>query len=330
MDYKTLLQNLKIGKIAPIYFFHGEEKYAIDEAVKQVIQYSVSPEVKDFNLDIFYGNDIDSRKVLDIVAAYPMMSDRRTIVIKEFHKVAINHLKNMAQYAESPIASSCLVLVATASNLKGKSYDTIKKNAVSLEFRPLYDDQIGPWIKQYVSKMGKDISVQAIQMLQACVGNSLLNLVNELDKVFLNIDDRKNIELKDVQAVVGITKEFNIFNLINSIGFRDLKNSMLIINHLLDRGESPAGIIVRLTNFFSTLLKFSENQIKRLSDKDLAKTVGINYYFLKDYKIQAKNYSAAHIEKAFALLLEADLHIKTGYQTPKFVIELLIYKLINL
>lgn len=330
MDYKTLVNNLKKGEIAPVYFFYGEEKYTIDQVTLRVIDATVKLEVKDFNLDVFYANESDIRKIFDVATSYPMMADRRTVVVKEIQKFTASNLNNLAKYTESPAPTTCLVLVASISNLRGKAYNLLKKNAVSMEFRPLYDNQAHSWIKRYVKEQGKDISEQAIQILQAYVGNSLLNLVNELEKIFLNIENSKRIEVEDVQSVVGFSKEFNIFNLLNAIGQRNLRSALLIVNRLLEHGESPTAMVIRLTDYFSTLLKFLEPQNSRKSDNELAKIAGVNFYFIKDYKAQARNFTIKQMEKAFALLLEADLNLKTSYQTPTIIMELLVYRLIRL
>lgn len=329
MDYKTFVNNLKKGDIAPVYFFYGEEKYIIDEAVIQVIEATVKVEVKDFNLDIFYGRDVDSKRILDIAKSYPMMADRRTVIVKEIQKLSTHHLDNLAKYAESPTPTTCLVLIAGMSNLKAKAYALLKQKATAIEFRPLYDNQVPSWVNRYVKEHGKEIAEDAIQVLQGYVGNSLLNIVNELEKVFLNIGDRKRIESTDVQSVVGFSKEFNVFNLIDVIGKRDLRRALIIIDRLLEHGESPSGIIIRLTNYFSTLLKFLDPQNYRKSDGELAQIAKVNFYFVKDYKAQSRNFTLNQIEKAFKFLIEADFNLKTSYQTPTIVMELLIYKLLK-
>jgi len=330
MDYRTLVNNLNKGKIAPVYFFYGEEKYAIDEATAKVINTTVQDEVKDFNFDIFYASETDSGKILDAAASYPMMAERRTIVVKEIQKLSTTNLSALAKYAESPTPTTCLVLTASKGNLQGKAYTSLKSKTAALEFRPLYDNQVAGWIKQYVEGRGKMISAQATHLLHGYVGNSLLNLANELEKVFLNLEDREQIEAADIQSVVGFSKEFNIFHLLNSVGLRNLKKTLLIVDKLLEHGESPPGIIVRLTNHFATLLKFVELQKQRKSDRELAQVAGVHPYFVKEYKAQARNFTSKQIEKAFTLLIEADGNLKVSYQTPKIIVELLVYKLIKL
>lgn len=324
MEYSVLLECLKKKEIAPVYFFYGDEKYLLDQATNSVIEASVVPEVKDFNFDVFYGSDVDVGKVLDIASSFPMMAQRRTVVIKEVQNLSAAHIRNLAKYAESPVPSTCLILVASTGQVKGEAYNALKKSSVSIEFKLLYENQVPAWVKQYVKNKGKDITLPAIQLLQAHVGNSLLNIANELEKIFLNLNGRNHIEETDVQFVVGFSREYTIFHLINAVGERRLKDSIQIVNQLLEYGESAPGIIVRLMNYFSTLLKFIEYLKKGKSDRELAQVAGVNFYFVKDYKMQSANFTAQQVESAFAALSEADLNLKTSFQTPQLVMDILV------
>jgi len=330
MDYKTLVKELKKGNISPVYFFYGDEKYSIEQATQHVIDATVQQDVKDFNFDLFYAGETDTAKILDVAKSYPMMAPKRTVVIKEIQKFSASHLDVLAKYSGSPTPTTCMVLVASKGGMKGKSYETLKKNTVSLEFRQLYDDKVEVWIKHFIEEQNMEITQPAIQLLYGYVGNSQLNIVNELEKVFLNLGNRKRIDVDDVQSVVGFSKEFNVFDLLNAVGDRNLSRSLFILDKLLEHGEKAVSIIIRLTNYFSTILKCIEMQNLRKSDKEIMQAAAINYYFLQKYKNQARNFTVSQVEQIFKLLLEADLHVKISYQTHKLILELLIYKIVKL
>jgi DNA polymerase III subunit delta len=250
-------------------------------------------------------------------------------VVKEVQKLPTNSLNALAGYTASPVKTTCLVLAASGSGFKTTAYNTLKEKSISVEFKPLYDNQVPKWITEYVQQLGKDISPEATQLLHGFVGNSLLNLTNELEKIFLNLYERKRIEATDVQFVVGVDKEYNIFQLQSAVGNRRLDESLTILNRLLEHGEQPTGMVVRLTNYFTTLVKVIELRRRRKADNEIAKEAGVHFYFLNEYKQQAQNYNLQKIEKIFSLLLAADTHLKTGYQTPKLIMELLIYQIIQ-
>jgi DNA polymerase-3 subunit delta len=167
-------------------------------------------------------------------------------------------------------------------------------------------------------------------LLQAQVGNSLLDLVNELEKVQINIHPRMKITLEDVQNVTSISKQFNIFELCNAIGEKNFPQAIAIVNKLLEQGESPTGMIIQMMRHFLNLMKINEN-IRRgnRAINELMKVTGLTYYFVNDMMKQSGNFTSEQYRGSFNFLAEADLHLKTGYQKPGMVMELLLYKLIK-
>jgi len=329
MNIQKLKTDIEKGKIAPVYFFYGDEKYLIDEATRFVIENSVSPEVRDFNLDIFYGNEVDISRVIDIAKSFPMMAERRTIAVKEAQKISAKDLGNLADYAHAPVKSTCLVIAASTGQIRGKAFSALKKDAVSIAFKKLYDNQVPAWIKEYVSDNNYSISDAAARKLHAHTGNSILKLVNELEKVFLNLGERKDITESDIQMVVGFNRNYTIFNLYDAVGERNINESLTIINHLIEHGEIPTTIIIRLTGYFSILLKILFLQRSGQNDADIAKLTGVHPYFVRNYKRQASNYTLSKIEKVFAYLLEADRNLKSSYQKSDLIMDLLIYRIIS-
>ncbi|MEE4312549.1 MAG: DNA polymerase III subunit delta [candidate division KSB1 bacterium] len=330
MRYNEFIKHLQKGDIAPVYFFHGEEEFLIEEATQRIMEAVIQPDVREFNCDIFYGAETESLKVINIAKSFPMMAEKRLIVVKEVQKLSPAQLNHFAVYSENPVSSTCLILVAPTGQLRGKVYSKLKDNAVAVEFRPLYDNQVPLWVKQYVKSRGAEITDNAIIALQAFVGNKLLNIVNELTKIFLNLGERKQIDEDDVQFVVGFSKEYTIYHLLNAIGNKSLEESLLIMKRLLGFGEKPSGMIVRISNHFISLQKTMGMLNRRSSDTELARVTGVHPFFVKDLKSQVRNFSANQLEHAFALLMDADLNLKTSYQSNEMVMTLLVYHLVRL
>ncbi|MBN2008413.1 DNA polymerase III subunit delta [candidate division KSB1 bacterium] len=329
MTEQSIINDISKGKIAPVYLLHGEEKFSLDEVAAKIIDACIDESVKDFNFDIFYGSESDSGKILDVAKSYPMMAQRRTVVVKEANKLAAAHLGYLAAYAESPVKTTCLILIFPVSGSKGKAFAALKKNAVECEFKQLYDSQVPDWINEYVTQLGREINAQAVYYLHGFVGNSKLNIVNELEKVFLNIGDRKKIELNDVQEIVGFSRGYNVFHLQDAIGEKNLSKALLIIDELLEHGENTMTIIIRLANHFSNLLKLNELLRQRKSDKEIQQLTGLNFYFLKNIKSQATRFNRQKIMRNFQLLEEADYQLKTSAQPVNHVMQLLVYQLIR-
>jgi len=329
MDLIKLTLDIKKGVIAPVYFFYGDEKYFIDQAAQIVMERVISPDVKDFNLDIFYGNEVDMVRVIDIARSFPMMAERRVIAIKEAQKLSTRDLDILANYVGTPIQSTCLIVTASTGQVRGKAFNSLKKSAVSIEFKQLYDSQVPSWIVDHVKQRGYTIDTNAARKLHAHTGNSVLNLVNELEKIFLNTGTRTEISEDDIQMVVGINRNFTIFNLFDAIGDRKLDESLSIIDNLLEQGEYPTSIVIRLTGYFSTMLKIIFFEREQMSDADIGSATGVHPFFVKNFKKQAANYSKEQIERVFSHLLEADKNLKISYQTPELIMDLLTYHIVT-
>lgn len=330
ITYSKAIDQLKKGDLAPVYFIYGEEKYLHDELIDRIIDTSLDSEAKDFNLDIFYASETSTDKIINVSRSFPMMTQRRVVVVKDIQQLKPTDLKHLADYVNRPSKSSCLILSLPARKKAGKWFTVIFNNALSIDCRKLYDNEVPAWVESYVQSKNLAIAKDAIQLLQAQVGNSLLDLVNELEKIQINIHPRLKITLEDVQSVTSISKQFNIFELCNAVGEKNFPRAITILNKLLAQGESPTGMIIQLMRHFVNLMKINENiQRGNRSISELMKVTGLTYYFVNDMMKQAKNFSAGQYRNSFTYLTEADLHLKTGYQKPGLVMELLLYKLIK-
>jgi DNA polymerase-3 subunit delta len=330
LTYTKAVDQLKKGDLSPVYFIYGEEKYLHDELINLIIDSSLDSGEKDFNLDIFYANETSAEKIINVSRSFPMMAQRRVVVVKDVQQLKATDLKHLADYVNRPSKSSCLILSLPERKKAGKWFTVIFNNALSIDCRKLYDNEVPAWLEGYLQSKKFAIAKEAIRLLQAQVGNSLLDLVNELEKIQINIHPRLKITLEDVQSVTSISKQFNIFELCNAVGEKKFPRAITILNKLLDQGESPTGMIIQLMRHFVNLMKISEN-IRRgnQSTSELMKVTGLTYYFVNDMMKQSRNFLAGQYRNSFSYLAEADSHLKTGYQKPGLVMELLLYKLIK-
>ncbi len=330
ITYRKAIDQLKKGDLSPVYLIYGEEKYLHDELIDRIIDISLDSGTRDFNLDIFYASETTADKIINVASSFPMMTQHRVVVVKDIQQLKTNDLKHLADYVSRPSKSSCLVLSLPERKKSGKWFGVIFNNALSIDCRKLYDNEVPAWVESYLQSKKLEIEKEAVQLLQAQVGNSLLDLVNELEKVQINIHPRMKITLEDVQNVTSISKQFNIFELCNAIGEKNFPQAIAIVNKLLEQGESPTGMIIQLMRHFVNLMKINEN-IRRgnRAINELMKVTGLTYYFVNDMMKQSRNFTSEQYRGSFNFLAEADLHLKTGYQKPDMVMELLLYKLIK-
>lgn len=325
-----VIDQLKKGEIAPVYVLFGEEKFLQDDLVLRITQACLDGAPRDFNCDIFYGGEVSADKIISIARSFPMMAQRRVVVVREMQQLKASDLKYLSDYVNHPSQSSCLIFTLPEKNTSGKWLNAILEKAVAVDCRRLYDNEVPSWIESYVRSKKLSIEPDAVHLLQAQVGNSLLDLVNELLKIEINIYPRTTITLADVQTVTCISKHYNIFDLCNAVGRKYLAQSLGILNNLLDQGESPTGMLIQLTKHFVNLMKIKENMQRGIrSPNELARVVGLSSYFVADMIKQTNNFSIEQFRNSFRQLAEADLHLKTSYQRPELVMELLIYRLIK-
>ncbi len=331
MTYAEFQKTISSRKFAPIYLFYGEEDFLIDECVQAIIEKTLDPGMKGFNLDVVYGSKAEAKDVIAHAASFPMMSERRVVVVKEFEKLVGSETGKeiITNYINKPLESTCFVLVSLEPDFRKKPFTDLKKKAELVECKPLWDNEVPSWIANRIHKLGKDANPEACRLLHAYVGNSLRSLQNEIEKLFIFVGEKKQIIPEDVTTIVGATKGYTIFELQNAIGRKDAKEAVKILEKMLEGGQSPQMIIVMLTRFFNQLWKLTDVKSKRMGDADIAKEIGVSPYFLKQYLEFSSRFTLDQIERNFKALLDADTVMKTTSRDSHLVLDLLIIALIS-
>lgn len=325
-DVERFVASFKKKEFAPIYFFCGEESFLIDEVTDAVIEYAVDPSMKEFNFDLIHGNEIDGKKIVSLASSYPMMAERRVVIIKEFDRV--NGKEVLEAYAEKPSVSTVLILTASTADFRKKPYSSFKKLGFVHEASALRDYETTSWIELRVKKLKRSIEPAAVQLLYSYVGNSLRELTNEMEKLILTIGDKSMITVKDVEHVVGVSREFSSFELANKIAEKNIIKSIEIADRLISSGESPVGIIAVLTLHFIKLWKLQDGVRNGRSEAELAQIASTHPFYLKSYLAQAKNFKPQEIENVFVLLADADLAAKSSGD-PKLIMTKTIAEIIS-
>ena len=318
------------GQIEPVYFFYGQEDFLIKRYISEIQTKVLDPADKDFNFDLFFGNESDGAQIVNAATSYPMMAEKRMVIVKEVQLLSTKSLELLENYVSKPLPTTCLVLVADKAPPKRSPLEKIRKSSVSIELKPLYDSQVPDWIRGYLKESNLTITDEALRLLHANTGNSLRTISSEIEKIKLNMGDRNRIELSDVEMVVGTSKQYNVFELCDAVGSRNLKSSLHILDRMIQLGEQPVGILNMLSRHFMILAKIKDLKARRTHDKEIAQKLRIHPYFLGNYVLQANKYNKQQLGRAFELLLSADENLKSSYQKPKMILELLLFKLHSL
>jgi DNA polymerase III subunit delta len=310
-----LIGELKKKIYKPIYILTGDESYYIDEISNFIADNILSDAEKAFNQSILYGKDVDIKTIIETSRRFPMMANHQVVIIKEAQN--IKKLEELEVYVKNPQKSTILVICNKLSS-GGKPTEKVKKlfNLVSkigtvFESKRIYESKVPQWIASYLAQKAITISPQSAELLKDYLGNDLSKVVNELDKLIITLPaGTKKITTEHIEHNIGISKDFNRFELTNAIGMRDI----LKVNRIADYfAKNPGANPFLLTSsslyqFFNKV--FTYHFLPDKTERNAAVKLGVNPYFVSDYIKAAKIYNPKKCVQIFALLREYDLRSK--------------------
>lgn len=307
MSVEKILSDWKKGNFKPIYWLEGEEPYFIDQIMEYAEHKILAESETGFNLTVFYGRDADWAAVVNSCRRYPMFAERQVVLLKE-----AQHMKDIDKiegYIENPLSSTVFVVSYKDKKVDGRSKlsKTLKQKGELLTTKKIYDNQLPDWANQMVQQHGLTINQRALLLLVDHIGNDLSRLQNEIEKLVLNLGVRKNITEDDIENYIGISKEFNVFEMQDAIAKKDFSKAICIIQYFeANPKAAPIQMVLpALYNFFSKV--FMVHGAGTNDEKAIATALGINPYFMKDYMLAARNYNYQGVEKILLLLHEYNL-----------------------
>jgi DNA polymerase III subunit delta len=334
MDYNQIINDLKNRKIAPVYFLEGEEPYFIDRISDYILENMLTEEEKGFNQVILYGKDLTVDSILTAARRFPMMSEKQVVVVREAQN--IKNIEDLAPYVEKPLLSTILVINHKYKNIdkRKKLYKAVQKTGIYFESKPLYDNQIPEWITKYLRAKNYGIDLRAAQLIADHVGSDLQRIVNDLEKVTISLVPGTSIMPQDVEKNIGISKDFNTFELQNALGKKDVLKSNRIINYFIDNEKMhPLTLIIgMLTIFFRKLLLYHSIENKS-NTTNIAQKIGVTPFFLNDYITAARNYNLDKVVVIISMMREYDLRSKGargGTSDNGELLRELIYRILHL
>ena len=310
MNFEQILNDLKNKIYYPVYFLAGEESYYIDEISDFIEDHVLTDVEKEFNQTVIYGRETDVLSIISNAKRYPMMANYQVVIVKEAQE--IKNIDELLPYIDSPLDSTLLVINYKYKKIdKRKSFfKQVDKKGVLYESKKLYDNKIAAWINNYVKEKGYEITPKACAMLTEFLGTNLSKVVNEISKLIINVPEKAIINDELVERNIGISKDFNIFELQSAIGTRNVLKANQIVNYFAaNPKENPlVKTVTILFGYFSKLMIF--HQLKDKSRNNVASALSINPFFVQDYQVAAKNYSLQKLISIIALLKEYDLKSK--------------------
>lgn len=328
-----LFADLKAGKFKPVYLVTGEVNYYIDLVSNYFENNIVDESFRDFDQTILYGLETDMEQVVSAARQYPMMSPVRLVMVKEAQGIQANKWDPLVAYLDNPQPQTVLVFCYRNKSLdkRTKVYKSIAAKGEIYEHKKLYDTEVPRWIAEYTKSKGHAITERAAILLSQYLGTDLSKIANELDKVFIALQPGATIDMAEVEQNIGISKDFNVFELQNALGRRDVRLCTQIANHFAaNPKDNPIQMVLpSLYNYFVKIMIYHQ-----LSDKSsAAKALGVNPYFVKDYELAASRYTLPKLASCIGYLHDADLRSKgvrnSGNVTDGELIKELIFKILH-
>jgi len=327
MEFRTVKSRIEKGELDPVYFFYGDEPYLINDLVRTVLEKGTDPSTRDFNCDVLQGENVDGDAVVAVASSFPMMAERRVVVVKSVQRLSQKGKNRLSAYLENPLTSTVLVLTANRVDLRQSFYAGLKKRSQWVECDPLYENQAVPWVQQKFREKGIQISHRGALFLVGQAGTSLWSLRNEADKVMTYAWGRTSLELEDVMDVVGMSRKYNLWEYTDAVARKDVRTAYVILNHLMDEGQSPVGLIMNLGQRMILLLRIRTLMDKGISHQAISSQLKMRPYFAKLYFEQISRYTRQELVRHIRTLMMADRAVKTGYMAPSMLMHVVTYEL---
>ena len=310
-EVKQLVTDIKSGKLKPIYFLMGEEPYYIDKISDFIEANVLAEDEKGFNQMVLYGRDVSVEDVVSNAKRYPMMAEYQVIIVKEAQDLS-RTIEKLADYAKQPQPSTILVLNYKYKTIDKRKalYKTLKKSGVVYESKKLYENQVADWIRRVLASKNYTIVPKAAQMLVEFLGTDLSKINNELEKLQIILTKGTQISPEHIEENIGISKDFNNFELRHAIGERNAFKAFQIVNYFAENPkDNPMVVTVSLLfSFFSQLLHF--HGLNDKSPRNVAAALKVNPYFVNDYVLAARNYPMKKVSEVVSVLREFDVKSK--------------------
>lgn len=332
MDHKQIIKDVEGGKFEKIYFLHGEEPLFMDMITNAIVKHALEEHERDFNQTIIYGKEADALSLISAARGYPMMSERRLVVLKEAQD--FRGIEDLLPYFEEPNDQTVLVI-----NYKYKKYDSRKKSmkaaaksGLVFKSEKVKEYRLPDWIKTHVISQGYSISPKASMLLAEFLGNDLSRIVNEIDKLGILVEKGTTINEIHIEENIGISKDYNVFELINAVGARDVHKANRIVDYF-DHNPKATSIIMVVSNLFnhySRLMRIHFLQNK--SRESVAAALKVHPFVAGELVNSSKIYKPKKIAANIAVLHEYDLKSKgvgNSSFTPGQLMKELVFRLMH-
>lgn len=302
MIVEKIIAEWKRQNFKPVYWLEGDEEYFIDKVVDFAEYHILNENESSFNLSVFYGKDANWADVINACRRYPMFAERQVVLLKEAQQM--KDVEKLISYIENPLSSTVFVISYKEKKLDARKRfaKIVKEKGELISTKKMYDSKLPEWTQEMLQLKGLTITQKGLILLVEHIGNDLTRIVNEVDKLSVNLGTRTNITEEDIEKYIGVSKEYNVFELQTALAAKDLARSIQIIQYF--EANPKAGpiqlILPSLYSFFSKVFMIFSAGTN--DEKAIAASIGVNPFFMKDYILAARLYKYPGVEKILLLL----------------------------
>jgi len=312
IDVVQLDQELKSGKLRPVYIIAGEESYLANSALQRIEESALGADSNKLARRVFTGKEVSPHELLDTVRSLPLLGGRPVAIVRDAEGLSKDAFEKLADYVSKPLESSTLILVASKLDGRSKFMQAASKNnaAAIIECKPLYANQIPSWINMEI------------------VGQDLGQMVQAIERLTLFIGNRPAINLQDIEDAIAETTQRSIFELTNAIGLKKLSRAISVLTNLMEYGTPPILILNMVARHFRILTRAKEIS-RGAANPEVASYLGVNPFFAKDYMEQTLLFSSSELRRSFGILARCDRELKSSRVPRERILERLIFELIG-
>lgn len=319
VTYESVMSELKTRKFRPLYYLMGDEPYYIDKISNWIAENALQPEERDFNQTVLFGSDVNASQIVDAAKRYPMMSEYQVLIVKEAQN--IKNTEPLEKYFKAPMPSTILVMCHKNGSIDGRKKELVKaiqQAGVLFESKKLRDRDLPAFIENYLNAKNVSIDPKSTQLIADAVGADLSRLVGELDKVMLSLPEGdKRVTPQVVEDQIGVSKDFNSFELRNAIISRDVFKANQIVKYF-DENPKAGSIYSFLPMFFNYFqnLMLAHYCPQKNNQDGVAQWLELrNSWGAKDYMTGMRNYSGMKVMQILSKIREIDAKSK-GLDNP--------------
>ena len=338
MDYGDIIKDITSGNYAPVYFLQGDEPFFIDNIISHIEKNALDETQKSFNQYVLYGKEVEMSQIMTTAKQFPMMGDRQVVIVKEAQEIR-GWTKELNQnllldYLNNPLASTILAFAYKYKSLdkRTKIGKELEKKSVFLHSKKIYDNQVPNWIMTYAQARKVQISNKAVMLLSENIGNNLQRLSNEIEQLLLNLKEGESIDENAIHRYVGISKEYNIFELQSALSSGNQKKAQQIVKFFASN-PSNNPLVLTIFNLFSYFNKLLLAHSSSQKDKQtIARVIGVHPFFAEEYIRALRQYSLPIVLRNIQFIRDADLASKGVNQlvpSEEDLLKELIFKLMN-